>query len=191
MKHSSIVCTLKKNLVRSWQIKVEQKNKQGNKFMFTLEKKQLWFLILKISACLWINYHSWCFSVEQLSFNCTGLCVRGLPGEKPHLHRLLLSFHGDRAPILQMKLRVGVLSRLQTPGIQRQHHRKSLTLYGPGWFLISLVLNLRFFCRQRTSNRAIFLSMYRPGGACFEWIPTSSNLILAFPYRHYKSVLMQ
>lgn len=57
--------------------------------------------------------------------------VSGLPGQKPHLHWLLLSFHGDGAPILQIKLRVSVLSRLQAPA-KRPHHLKSLTLYSPG-----------------------------------------------------------
>lgn len=51
----------------------------------------------------------------------------GLPRQKPHLHRLLLSFHGDGTPILQQKLRVGVLGRLQTPATQR------LRVFGAVW----------------------------------------------------------
>lgn len=54
-----------------------------------------------------------------------GLCVcGGLPRQKPHLHRLLLPFHGDGAPILQIELRVSVLRRLQTPGIKHHRHHK-------------------------------------------------------------------
>lgn len=59
-----------------------------------------------------------CFSVELLNLNCSVLCVVGLPREKPHLHGLCLSFHGDRAAVIQIKLRVCILSRLQTPETQ-------------------------------------------------------------------------
>lgn len=84
--------------------------------------RQMCFIIIKISAyvspdptlCQNVTGHDRINAILRWS-----LSVCGLPGKKPHLHWLLLSFHGDRAPILQMKLRVGILGRLQTPAIQR------------------------------------------------------------------------
>lgn len=58
---------------------------------------------------------SWLIQDSESSFSSGCLCVWGLPGQKPHLHWLSLAFHGDRASILQQKLRVGIFRRLQTP----------------------------------------------------------------------------
>lgn len=77
-----------------------------------------------------------------------GLCVcGGLPRQKPHLHRLLLPFHGDGAPILQIKLRVSVLRRLQTPGIKHHRHHKSWRF--EGWGGSSLIL---FFTKPNNEH---------------------------------------
>ena len=55
--------------------------------------------------------------------------LRVLARQEPHFHGFLLSLHGDWSSVLQVELGVGVLCRLQTPGMKESFCFHVLALY--------------------------------------------------------------